>query len=243
MRFNLVNNGLGFVLGAALALPAMANDRKEQFVFDSYVSGIKIGVVRFNAVEKGSSYALAGNMNTAGLVGLFHNMAYEASARGTRKGNNFSPSRYTETGYSGKWNTDVTVEWKGGTPRMTKHVPALEPKPHHPDPAKEKGTIDSLTALYAALREQPMSEICTGKWQLFDGRQGSTIRLHSPKQAGDKVECKGEYLRRSGFTAQELADAKSFPFTMTYAPGSNGMMRVTELTTGSTLGTVRMVRR
>lgn len=242
MRFGYGPGALALCVSAALAAPVGATEKREEFVFDSYVSGIKIGVVRFNAVERASSYALAGNMNTAGLAGLFHKMAYEASARGTRSGNSFSPSRYTETGYSGKWNTDVTVEWKGGTPRMTKHVPPLEPAPHHPDPAKEKGTIDSLTALYAALRSMPETEVCKGTWQLFDGRQGSTIRVHSPKKAGAAITCTGEYRRRSGFTAQELADARSFPFTVTYAV-QDGTAKVSELTTGSTLGRVRMVRR
>jgi hypothetical protein len=230
-------------LAMGLAFPASAQDRREEFVFDSYVSGIKIGVVRFNAVERGSSYALAGNMNTAGIVGIFHKMAYDATARGTVRGNSFSPSRYSEKGFSGNWHTDVVVEWKGGIPTMTKHEPVLEPKPHHPDPAKERGTIDSLTALYATLRELPPEMACTGSWQLFDGRQGATLRLHSPKKVGDKLECKGEYRRRSGFTEQELKDRTVFPFDLLYEPREGGKLRVSELTTASIFGTVRMVRR
>jgi hypothetical protein len=230
-------------LAIALAWPAVAEETREEFVFDSYVSGIKIGVVRFNAVERGKSYALAGNMNTAGLVGIFHKMAYDASARGTVRGNSFNPSRYTEKGFSGNWHTDVVVEWKNGLPNMTRHEPPLKPKPHHPDPSKERGAIDSLTALYATLRELPPELACTGSWDLFDGRQGATLRLHSPKKVGEKLECKGEYRRRSGFTQQELNDRVVFPFDILYEPRSTGKLRVSELTTASIFGTVRMVRR
>jgi len=239
----LVSGGLALGVSLALALPATASEKREEFVFDTYVSGLKVGVVRFNAVEKGNSYALAGNMNTAGLVGFLHKMAYEAGARGTVRGNSFGPSRYTESGYSGRWKTDVAVEWSGGVPRMTKHEPPLEPQPHHANPQGERGSIDTLTALYATLRALPPEQACTGSWKLFDGRQGATLRLHSPTKAGDRVDCKGEYRRRSGFTAEELASRTVFPFALSYAPTEDGKLRVVELTTASTMGNVRMIRR
>lgn len=231
------------ILALGLALPAAAQERREEFVFDTYVAGIKIGVVRFNAVERGGSYALAGNMNTAGLVGIFHKMAYDASARGTTRGTSFSPSRYTEKGFSGNWHTDVEVQWRGGIPEMTRHLPPLEPAPHRADPRQERGSIDNLTALYAALRTVPADKACSGSWKLFDGRQGGDLRLHSPNKVGDTIECAGEYKRRSGYTAAELAAHSRFPFTMIYAAGENGQMRVSEVRTASTFGQARMIRR
>ena len=234
---------VGLVALFAQGASVLASEKREEFVFDTYVSGLKVGVVRFNAVEAGSNYALAGNMNTAGLVGFFHKMAYEATAQGTVRGNRFSPSKYTESGYSGRWATDVVVEWRRGTPAMTRHEPPLEPQPHHADPAKERGSIDTLTALYATLRSLPPDQVCTGSWQLFDGRQGATLTLRSPTKAGDQVECTGEYRRRSGFTAEELASRTAFPFAITYGPAGDGRMRVVELRTASTMGNVRMVRR
>lgn len=223
-------------------LPATA-DQIDSAVFDLSLRGIHAGTLSISGAINGTSYSASGVLKSGGLVALVRKVRYDARASGTVKDGRFTPSRYEEDADTGKRQSQSVMDYQNGTPQVKTYNPPRPPRDGDIDPATQGGTVDPLTALYAALRDVPESEVCTLKVFMFDGQRRSQVVLTAPEKSGDTVTCLGEYRRLEGFSDKEMAEKQRFPFRMTYRQADNGMMRAEEITLDSLYGKGRLKRR
>jgi len=228
-------------LGLGGAAPVVA--QTDQVAFDLTVRGIGAGSLRFSATQKGTGYAVAGRLESGGLVGMLRKIRYDASARGTISKGRYVPSSYTEQADTGKRQSAATMDYKRGVPQLKSYDPPREAQAGDVDPATMGGSVDPLTALYATLRDVDAGNECNVSLQMFDGRRSTQLRLSKPQANGATVVCAGEYRRLAGYSAGEMAEKTRFPFTLTYAPASEGRMQVVEVAMDSLYGKATLKRR
>ena len=226
-------------LAAAQAPAAMA----EQVQFDLVLRGITAGRLTYDGAISGSSYAVAGRLQTAGLAALLKQVRYDATAKGSVSGSRYTPSGYTEKADTGKRQSESVMAYRRGVPQVTDYKPARTVRDYDIDPATQGGTVDPLTALFATLRDVDAGQECATSLKLFDGRRASRLTTSNRKVAGNNVTCVGEYRRVAGFSPEDMSEKVSFPFTLTYSPAADGKMRVTEVSMDTIYGKGRLVRR
>jgi hypothetical protein len=227
----------------ALALtPAHAQQMRQDARFDVEIRGLKVGVLSFAGVENGGSYAVSGTMQSTGLAGAVRKMRYDAKVTGRINGSGFAPARYEQSGGSGSRYTEEVVVWQAGLPKIEKREPPREARPTDADPAQQRGTVDTLTALYATLRDVAPGQECKSSVIMYDGRYRMQLKIAAAKADGAAVSCSGEYVRLAGFSPEDMAERTRFPFTLRYEP-SGDRMRVTEVAMTSLWGKARLVRR
>lgn len=226
------------------ASPAVAQEVRQDATFALEIRGLPVGNLSFSGVETPSRYAVSGVVATSGLAGMLRRMRYDAKVQGSRNARGFAPARYEQSGGSGNRSSQEVVVWQSGMPRIEMREPARLPGARDADPAKQRGTVDTLTALYATLRDVPAGQECTSNVMIYDGRYQMQLRLSKPQaQSGGAVACNGEYIRIAGFSEEEMAERTHFPFTLHYAPVEGGSMRVTQVRMDSLYGSARLVRR
>jgi hypothetical protein len=169
---------------------------------------------------------------------------YDARVSGRVTNGRFTPVRYEEDADTGKRQSQSVMEYKAGVPQVKVYNPPKTPRPSDIDPATQGGTVDPLTAAFAALRDVAPEEACRLKLVLFDGRRRSQVVLADPQPTGGGgLACAGEYRRLEGFSDKEMAEKSRFPFRMTYAPLPDGRLRVVEVAMDTIYGKGRLTRR
>ena len=215
----------------------------DQGTFDLSIQGIAAGTLSFAGNQAGKSYAVTGKLQSGGLVGMLRKVRYDATAKGSVSGGRYTPSAYAETANTGKRQSESVMEYRGGVPQVKVYNPPREAGPDDVKPASQGGTVDPLTALYAVLRDVEAGQECAVDVPMFDGRRASRLSLGQRQVSGDAVICAGEYRRVAGFSAEDMAEKTRFPFVLTYAPASEGRMRVVEVSMDSLYGKARLQRR
>lgn len=232
---------LSFGLFAAAPLRA---DQTDRIVFDVVLKGITAGRLSINGRISGATYGANGTMETTGLAAMLRTLRYDASVSGSVAKGQFTPMHFEETAVRGDDKAKHVIVYQGGVPVSVSREPPRKPRPEDVDPARQGGTIDPLTALYAVLRDVDRDEACKLKVTMFDGAKRSQVMLSAPVDAGKGVVCSGEYRRLAGFSAKEMAEKSRFPFTLTYAPTPDGQrLQVVEIETDTILGKGRLKRR
>lgn len=226
-----------------IGLAPAAADQTDSAVFDLTLRGIYAGTLSVSGAIEGDSYAASGVLKSGGLVGLVRKVRYDARARGTFAEGRFTPARYEEDADTGKRQSQSVMDYVAGVPQVKKYNPPREKKDGGVDPATQGGTVDPLTALYAALRDVPEDQACNLAVYMFDGKRRSQVALGQPRPNGSGMACPGEYRRLEGFSDKEMAEKSRFPFTMRLEPTGDGMMRVVEITMDTLYGKGRLKRR
>lgn len=231
-------------LAAALAIapPARANATFDG-AFDVVFRGIVAGRATWRANEGPGAYAVSALLQSTGLLRLVADIRYVAEVTGARQGDRFLPRRYREEANTGQRQQAAVMAFRGGVPVVESVSPPQDPGPNDLDPARERGVVDPLTALYTVLRDVPADRACTARATVFDGRRRSQVTLSRPQANGDRITCAGEYRRLAGFSEFEMRERQRFPFALTYAPDGNGGLRVVEVVIETTYGPARLVRR
>ncbi len=247
-RFHLSILMLVGCLAAMTALVALSPASHAQQVVDSHsfditLKGLRAATLSFAGEQSGNSYSVSGKLESRGLAALVRKVRYDATARGSARGGKFTPAAYSEKADTGKRKSASVMEYRKGVPQVKSYDPPRDPRPEDLNPAKQGGTVDPLTALYATLRDVDAGQECKVALQMFDGRRRSQIALSGRKAEGDGVTCRGEYRRVAGYSAEDMAEKTRFPFVLTYAPGDAGRMRVVTVTTETLYGTATLTRR
>ena len=242
-RVSVATIALSAVLAASLPpAPVQAQPVRQDARFDLEIRGLKVGVLSFAGVEDGRSYAVSGTLQSTGLAGMLRKMRYDAKVQGVINGAGLAPQRFEQSGGSAGRQTEEVVVWANGVPKVEKREPPREARPTDADPSGQRGTVDTLTALYATLRDVAPGAECRSNVIMYDGRYRMQLKLAAPKAADGGVSCSGEYVRLAGFTPEQMAERTRFPFTLRYVP-EGGRMRVTEVAMTSLWGQARLVRR
>lgn len=226
-------------VGLALAGPAAA----EPAVFDLTLRGVAAGSLSFDGREGGGRYAVAGRLETGGLVALLRRVRYDGQADGRVSQGRFTPQRYAETADTGTRQSKAVMEYRAGVPQVKVYDPPRRAGERDVDPATQGGTVDPLTALYATLRDVPAGAECNLAHTLFDGKRRSRVALGAPQAVEGGVACPGEYRRLEGFSDKDMDERSRFPFTVRLEPAGDGMMRVAEVAMVTLYGNARLTRR
>lgn len=232
-------------LACAAALPtaALAERIEDKATFDVVIRGISAASLAFSGVQEGNRYAVSGLLKSAGIAAMFRKISYNATAKGAVSGTRYTPFSYVEQADNGKTKSTSKMTYSKGVPSAVQYTPPREGRDKDVNPATQGGTVDTLTALYAILRDVDAGQECKVSLKMYDGRYVSSIAISNPKKQGDAVVCTGQYRRIAGFKPAEMAERTTFPFTLTYRPAGDGRMRVTEVAMDSIYGKAAMKRR
>lgn len=222
----------------ALALPAAA----ETSSYDLTIRGIGAGSLRINGEVAGNSYAVNGVLESGGLVGMLRRIRYDATAQGSVASGRFIPSSYSERMNNGARSRTATMSYCAGVPQVKAYDPPRKPDEDDVNPATQGGTVDPLTALFVSLRDVPKGQECGQALRIFDGRRATEVAFSQPRRQNGTTTCNGEFRRVAGYSAEDMADKRVFPFTITYRAAGN-VMRVTEIRTDTLYGQARLTRR
>jgi len=234
---------VALLLCAALPGAVLAERIEDKANFDVVIRGISAASLGFSAAEDGGRYAVSGLLKSAGIAAMFRKISYTGTATGAVSGNRYTPFSYVEQSDNGKKKSTSKMTYSRGVPSAVKYTPARDAREKDVAPASQGGTVDTLTALYAILRDVDAGQECKVSLKMYDGRYVSSIAISKPQAKGDGVVCTGQYRRIAGFKPAEMAERKTFPFTLTYEPVGNGRMRVTEVAMESIYGKAVMKRR
>ncbi len=234
-----------FALACATAMPSagLAERIEDKATFSVVIRGISAASLGFSAIQDGNRYAVSGLLKSAGIAAMFRKISYNATAKGSVSGTRYTPSSYVEQADNGKTQSTSKMTYSRGVPSAVQYTPPREGRDKDVNPATQGGTVDTLTALYAILRDVDAGQECKVSLKMYDGRYVSSIAISNPKKQGDAVVCTGQYRRIAGFKPEEMAERTTFPFTLTYEPTGNGRMRVTEVSMDSIYGKASMKRR
>jgi hypothetical protein len=221
--------------------PCFAAAETTRATFDIYVGGIRAGVVSVAGEERGGRYAVAGVLESVGVVGAFRHVKYDANARGRVAGSDFSPERYSETFQNGRDVDRKTMTYRRGVPTVAVEG-GHDRDAHDLDPATQRGTIDPLTGIWGVLRDVPDAQACRFSGNLFDGARRARVVLAQPRRSAGSLTCAGEYRRVAGYDADDMAHP-SYPFRLTYGPAGNGRWQVERIDMDTIFGRGAMIRR
>jgi len=221
----------------------LAEKIEDKATFDVVIRGLSAASLGFSAVEDGSRYAVSGVLKSAGIAAMFRKISYSGTAKGTISGTRYTPFSYVEQSDNGKKKSSSKMTYKRGVPSAVRYTPARDAREDEVAPSSQGGTVDTLTALYAILRDVDAGQECKINVKMYDGRYVSSIAISKPQTKGSAVICTGQYQRIAGFKPSEMAERTLFPFTLTYEPTANGRMRVTEVAMESIYGKAAMKRR
>jgi hypothetical protein len=207
----------GAVLALGLAGPAPGESLNSTFSVRLY--GAPVGRMVVAANGDGRAYAAKGEFRTTGLVGLLARVRFTMRARGVGTLPDLRARSYSEDLDTGYRASATSLSFGADDPR-----------------------IDPLTAFIAALLDRPTEAGCAFDGQTFDGERSMRIRIRAADKSATGLTCSGLLQRLSGYTAEEMAEATDFPFTVEFTrSGEQLVVRRADVTTIH--GQVALVRR
>ena len=235
----LAGLALGLLAGAAQADPIAPEGEAR---FEVTLRGLSVGLLRVVTARSDGAYAATARVEPAGLARVLPSARFEATVQGQVRSGRAQPLRYAEDVNTGRRESRTEMVWDRGVPRVLRSEPARPPEPWHIDAADQAGTVDPMTLLLSLLAEVPPAQACRMDLATFDGRRRGRMVLAPGPQAGEQVTCTGIFRRVAGYAPEDLAERPEFPFSVTYAPGPGGALRVVAMEADGQLGTTRLTR-
>ena len=225
-----------------LSLPLHAQ-QVDEGRFDVILRGIPAGQLVFKAEQAGGRYAVAGKVQSTGIVAALLTFRYDATARGTVTPDGFRPSFYSQDTDRRGRKAQSKMAYSAGVPQPPQITPPRGPATYDLDPATQGGTVDPLTAIFAVLRDHPRDSACNISLTLFDGRRRTQLTLGAPTlQTDGTATCSGDYKRLGGFSPEDFAERSVFPMTLKLRPNAD-KLRVTEVLVPTVYGDAVLRRR
>lgn len=225
---------------ALLASSGTARAGSELATFDFYVSGLHVGNMALNTTQTPTAYTSKSRIEAAGVVGLLLTFFYDGQASGQIAGDGtIVPVRFEAHSRTPRTDRRSAIDWKDGAPINVSVVP---PRKTSPDPAKQSGTLDPISAGFAILRDRPRDELCDQTYMVYDGSRLSRLRLDPAQDQGDSITCAGNYARIEG-EAHTLSSQREFPFQLIFSKQANGDGRLERIQTDTSFGRAVLERR
>lgn len=209
--------------------------------FDVQAWGVKIGEFRVSGTDRSNGYSVNASFETIGLVKQLGRIWFTMSTQGQKSGGNFVPARYAERVQTGRRKSEAQIDYASGFPLLTGGKLGTEDA-EVLDATAQTDTVDPLTAMFVALRDQPRSGLCTLNQPIFDGARRTIAYMTDRRDDGDKVICTGQFRRLGGYSAKQLRQGRNSSFELTYVPAGPSM-RVQEARVTSSRGTATLTRR
>jgi hypothetical protein len=233
---------LAFMIAMAagsVASPAWA----ENFQFDVFLRGFRVGEVKFDSRSEGKTYKIQGVMGTRGFFGSFLATRYSGAVIGEVSNGRFKPQVFRGRFDQRRQFAQVDIGYDDNGPRSVTRTPPRPNEPHDVDPRSLNNVLDPITATYHLLTDVRESRLCRKNFRVYEGSRVSGIRLQRDKSDDpDTVSCIGNYTRIAGFTPDQMAERAVFPFRLNYQQLDNGRWRVTRFAMTTYWGTAQAVR-
>ncbi len=227
-------------LALALFAGAEARAASEDATFNFYVSGISVGKMSLDTTQTPTTYTAKSRIEAAGVIGMLLTFFYDGQSSGQIKADGtIVPSKFQARSKTPRTDRTSSIDWKNGAPV---NVSVIPPRKTSPDPAKQAGTLDPISAGFAILRDRPRDELCDKTLMVYDGSRLSRLRLDPETDAGDTITCVGNYARIEG-EAHTLSNQREFPFTLVFSKQPDGMGRLEKIQTDTGFGRAVLERR
>lgn len=207
----------GLLFGFAPAGSAFGDTASSTFSVRLF--GAPVGRMVIAANTGAGAYTAKGEFRTTGLVGLLARVRFTMSARGQGAPLAMRSQSYVEDLDTGFRTSAASIRFGSNDRR-----------------------IDPLTALVAALVDRPVDKGCRYDGETFDGIRSMRIRIREGASSADELVCSGQLRRLAGYTAEEMAEATTFPFSIAFSrTGERLVVRRADVVTIH--GNVALVRR
>jgi hypothetical protein len=229
---------LPFLAAAFCAASALAQDQWAA-VYDVRLLGATVGQMSVAGNETAGRYSARSRFATVGVVGALKRVRFDLNAKGRISGHRYAPQSYAENIDDGWRVSQMSVGFPGGVPKLLSGTSGSDAPPA--DTSGLKGALDPLTALYAALRDQPPGALCRLDADIFDGHRHARFGLTGRRTEGETVTCHGEYRRIAGYSSSDKRKQR-YKVAVRYEP-HGALMRATEVEVQTMYGNVLLHRR
>lgn len=227
--------GLALVILVADEAQALGGDGTTKASYNVSIKGIRAGRLTISSQIDGANYQVSGLLKSTGIVAAFAQFKLATTATGQLKGDlGLTPRRYSEDRDDGKGQSSQSITYSGGVPKVANQAPAPALAAH-----TQGGTIDPMSAIFAAFRDQTAATLCKADHIIYDGKRRTRLRL---KPGPDPMTCAGTYSRLGGFSPAKLAKGTHFPMTLQYA-AQGDIFQLQTLTVQSVRGRAVFSRR
>ncbi|MEP2531342.1 DUF3108 domain-containing protein [Shimia sp.] len=215
---------LCFSLPCAAALSSATPVWAEGQSWSVHAFGIKVGELKLSVSESPDQYTGTGSFRTTGLAGVLRRIRFTVSSRGRVTSSGYRPLAYEGEIDTGRRVSETRLDFSGRAPVKTSGAqsPAV--------PIAEKalrGAHDPMTVMWQSLKDKTDATLCRLNQTQFDGTRLVRITLTNRTGDQDAVTCSGTYDRIGGYTADELAEMKTSPISVSYDRSETGWRATT----------------
>ena len=205
-----------FIVSCVYAILICANTlsaKTEQYSFDVFLWGLKVGELVYSIKKESNQYDISGILRSKGFARVVTKYKFVAQTQGRLSKSKYYPSSYSEKSDTGRRKEEKSIVYHKMIPKITS---AKAPKPHWAQPRSQKGTVDPMTAIHLVMGDRIEKALCTQKINLFDGARRIEIILSKINTQKNSAQCRGDYIRQDGYTDEEMKEGRIFPFTINY---------------------------
>ncbi len=161
------------LLPVLAAAPALAERVEADYAVTALGMTIMEVRVGYDTTERG--YALAFTSRLRGMASAMGDARQETRASGTWSGAGVQPVRYDANGVWRGEPRRTVVEWQGAQPVIRTMVPPNEAEREEVPAARQRGAVDSLSAVARLMRQVGRDGRCDSTGEVFDGRRLTTM--------------------------------------------------------------------
>ena len=205
-----------FIVSCVYAILICANTlsaKTEQYSFDVFLWGLKVGELVYSIKKESNQYDIFGILRSKGFARVVTKYQFVAQTQGRLSKSKYYPSSYSEKSDTGRRKEEKSIVYHKMIPKITS---AKAPKPHWAQPKSQKGTVNPMTAINLVMGDRIEKALCTQKINLFDGARRIEIILSKINIQKNSAQCRGDYIRQDGYADEEMKEGKIFPFTINY---------------------------
>ena len=162
----------------AMTVSALAEPQLYRGEFTLSYLGLTVARTSFESRVDDSSYAIKGNISSAGLAAIFDDTKGTLTATGSFSGTSTLPSRFRADYTSGKKATVVDILFSGGNVTKTTNIPPLKKRGNDWVPLGA-GDLNGVTDPIAAtlIRSDTLEGVCGRTSRMFDGELRADLPL------------------------------------------------------------------
>ncbi|WP_353315122.1 DUF3108 domain-containing protein [Shimia sp. NS0008-38b] len=218
------------------SVPTQAEEQNQ--LWSVHAFGLKVGELHLSATQTANSYSGTSNFKTTGLAGVLRRVRFTISGAGVLRQGTMQPRTYDGAIDTGKRVSQTSLRRQNGV--LVKTQGAQDPEVPIPA-AATKGAFDPLSMMWLTLRDQSETSLCQITQTQFDGTRLVRITLRTRHNDADLVTCSGKYDRIGGYSAEELAELKTSPLSITYRK-EGAVWRAQEVRLTSRHGKAKVIR-
>ncbi len=240
MRRYLVLGGVILLAAFISPVAVFANDpsTSDQQHYVVRGLGVKLGTFTLASQRSGGTYGVRSRFTSTGAVALLAKVHFVMQARGRWTSAGPRPVWFLENVNTGQRQSTAQLDYANGVPLVTGGRLGSDTPPLRPE--HQRDTVDPASAIFRAVAPQAADGLCTLDQPIFDGARRTRLVLDPPRPKGAGFICRGTLHREDGYSARELARAKSFDLELSYEAGPDGRFHMSAAKVATVFGTVTL---